>query len=548
MKYIKLYEAFKATILSKMNSYLKSSGVSERSKTKFLEELNKIFSSFGVPIDKIEDSDIIYKSRNELYPIKGEEVDNEFGVYGIKFWFSHEGDYIGKSAVGNFKQIDFKGDESSLLPEDLFDKLKNGDWGFVGNMSEYKTGTLTPVGRSLESYSELQTGMRVFCFLNEYQYGQYGGEDGAGGEERLTDGTIYKDGTGRVFIIHDNEECDGNTPDGDDWYQYGSYGWGMSDSGRVFEDHHYLCIYEPSDQPIDYSFNREIDKGTSDNPDEYNLDISNSGKITAFKSKSFSKIKNDADFGIFINLDKILKRGGFENPSDTRTKRQISKSGIIGGPLGLSNDELKEINIKRYSDLIITRYGISTEGVNFDRLNVFLANLISEYFIFDVIGSKNMIFNSIQNILRIIQDFILSIKNNNKSEVERYFNMIISTINMIKSSKKEFVNFDNRIYDILAENEKFGNLLLTIKEVGKYNVDKLKSTSLDNLYSLEMLSKKYSMMGSHFRGSYDNDIQRMTRLVTTFLHGTDYTENWDGLSNIDFDKCIDVVKSIKVFI
>ena len=53
MKYIKLYEAFKATILSKMNSYLKSNGVSGRSKTKFLEDLNKIFSSFGVPIDKI---------------------------------------------------------------------------------------------------------------------------------------------------------------------------------------------------------------------------------------------------------------------------------------------------------------------------------------------------------------------------------------------------------------------------------------------------------------------------------------------------------------
>ena len=53
MKYIKLYEAFKATILSKMNSYLKSNGVSGRSKTKFLEDLNKIFSSFGVPIDKM---------------------------------------------------------------------------------------------------------------------------------------------------------------------------------------------------------------------------------------------------------------------------------------------------------------------------------------------------------------------------------------------------------------------------------------------------------------------------------------------------------------
>ena len=543
MKYIKLYEAFKATILSKMNSYLKSSGVSERSKTKFLEELNKIFSSFGVPIDKIEDSDIIYKSRNELYPIKAEEVDNEFGVYGLKFWFSHEGDYIGKSAIGNLKQADFKGDDSSLLPEDLFDKLKNGYWG-----SEYKTGTLTPVGRSLESYSELQTGMRVFCFLSEYQYllADGGGEDGAG-EQRLTDGTIYRNG-GYVFIIHENDECDGNTPNTADWEQHGSYGWGMSNSDNVFADHHYLCVYEPGDQPLDYSFNLEMDKGTSDNPDEYNLDISNSGKITAFKSKSFSKIKNDADFGIFINLDKILKRGGFENPSDTRAKRQISKSGIIGGPHGLSNDELKEINIKRYSDLIITRYGISTEGVNFDTLNVFLANLMSEYFIFDVIGSRNMIFISIQNILRIIQDLILSIKNNNKSEVERYFNMIISTINMIKSSKKEFVNFDNRIYGILEENEKFGNLLLTIKEVGKYNVDKLKSTSLDNLYSLEMLSKKYSTIRNHIQGSYDNDMQKMNRLVTTFLHGTDYSENWDGLSSVNFDNCIDIVKSIKVFL
>lgn len=541
MKYIKLYEAFKATILSKMNSYLKSSGVSERSKTKFLEDLNKVVSSFGVPIDKIEDSDIIYKSRNELYPIKAEEVDNEFGVYGIKFWFSHEGDYIGKSAIGNFKQTDFKGDDSSLLPEYLFDKLKNGDWGSDRHQL-YKTGTLTPVERSLESYSELQTGMRVFCFLDEYQYG----EDA--GEERLTEGFIYKDATGKVFIIHDNVECDGNTPNTDDWYQYGSYGWGMSDSGRIFPDHHYLCVYEPGDQLLDYSFNREMNVGTSDNPDEYNVDISDSGKISGFKSKSFGKIKSDADFGIFINVDKILKRGGFEKTSDIRTKRKISKSGIIGGSHGLSNDELKEINIKRYSDLIITKYGISTEGVNFDRLNVFLANLISEYFIFDLIGSRNLILTRVQNLLRAIQDLILNIKDNDKSEVERYFNMIISTINMIKLSKKEFLNFDNRIYDILEENEKFGNLLLTIKEVGKYNVDKLKSTSLDNLYSLEMLSKKYSTIRSHIQGSYDNDMQRMARLVTTFLHGTDYTEDWDGLNSVNFDNCIDIVKSLKVFI
>jgi hypothetical protein len=537
MKYIKLYEAFKATILSKMNSYLKSIGVSDRNKSKFLEDLNKTFGLYGVPIDKIEDSDIIYKSRNELYTIKSKEFENEFDIYGIKFWFSKDGEYLGKTAIGNFKQTDFKGDESGLLPEDLFDKLKNGDWG-----SEYKTGTLTPVERSLESYSQLETGMRVFCFLNDYQYGD-------AGEERLTDGTIYRNGgSNYVFIIHENDECDGNTPNTADWEQHGSYGWGISNSGRVFGDHHYLCIYEPGDQPLDYSFNREVDKGTSDNPDEYNVDIRVDGKITAFKTKDFSKIKSGADFGIFINLDKILKRGGFENPSDTRAKRQISKSGIIGGPHGLSNDELKEINIKRYSNLLITRYGISTEGVNFDKLNIFLSNLLTEWFLFDLMGGRNIIFNTVQNLIGVIQNLFISIRDN-RGDVELCFTNVLNYINQIKNQKKQFIKFDSRIYQILEENEKFGNLLLSIKDMGKELIDKLKSTKLDNLYSLEMLNRKYVTLSKHFRSSYDNDIHRMNRLVTNFLNtDIDYSENWDGLSTIDFDKCQDIVKSIRVIL
>ena len=541
MKYIKLYEAFQATILSKINKYLKTTGVSDKYKKEFLGDLNTIFGSYEIPIDKIQDSDIIYKSRNELYPIKSTEFDNEFGIFGIKFWFSKDGEYLGKTAIGNYKQSEVSSDENNLLPEELLLRIKNG---YLGD--KYKTGNLTPINKDLDSYSQLTTGLKVIAYLYEDPWGYSEYNDGTNTwEDPLTAGTIYIS-DGKIFIIHNNEECDGSYPNGDVG-EYGSYSWGLSNSTRVFNDHYYLSIYEPSDKPLDFISNNGLEVD-SNNPDIFNLDLSNDGSISRFKTKRFNKIKNDADFGILINLDSILKRGGYEKISDTKLKRQDSKSGIIGGPLGLSNDELKEINIKRYSDLIITRYGSSTEGVNFDKLNVFLANLMSEYFIFDVIGSRNMIFNSMQNLLRIIQDLILSIKNNFKFDVERYFNMIISTINRIKLSKKEFENFDNRIYGILAENEKFGNLLLTIKEVGKYNVDKLKSTSLDNLYSLEMLSKKYIIMRDHFSGTYDNDIRKMIRLVTTFLHGTDYTEDWDGLSSIDFDKCRDIVKSIKVFL
>jgi glycosyltransferase involved in cell wall biosynthesis len=69
MKYIKLYEAFKATILSKMNSYLKSSGVSERSKTKFLEDLNKIDTTINGSIKVVINNKtgfVCSKSNTEL--------------------------------------------------------------------------------------------------------------------------------------------------------------------------------------------------------------------------------------------------------------------------------------------------------------------------------------------------------------------------------------------------------------------------------------------------------------------------------------------------
>ena len=541
MKYIKLYEAFQATILSKINKYLKTTGVSDKHKKEFLGDLNTLFGSYEIPIDKIQDSDIIYKSRNELYPIKSTEFDNEFGIFGIKFWFSKDGEYLGKTAIGNYKQSEVSSDENNLLPVELLEKIRNG---YLGD--KYKTGNLTPINKDLDSYSQLTTGLKVIAYLYEDPWGYEHDGDVNNWVDPLTSGTIYISG-GTTYIIHNNPDCDGSFPNNGDVGEYGSYSWSIANSTRVFHDHYFLSIYEPSDKPLDFISNNGLEVD-SNNPDIFNLDLSNDGSISRFKTKRFNKIKNDADFGILINLDSILKRGGYEKISDTKLKRQDSKSGIIGGPLGLSNDELKEINIKRYSDLIITRYGISTEGVNFDKLNVFLANLISEWFIFDMIGSINITFNSVQNLLTLIHDLILSVKNNSSSDVELYFNSIVSYINKIKLSKKEFENFDNKIHEILAENEKFGNLLLTIKEVGKYIVDKLKSTKLDNLYSLEMLSKKYSIMSNHIRGSYDTDIQKMNRLVTTFLRGADYTEYWDGLSSIDFDKCQDIVKSIKVFI
>ena len=94
MKRIKLYEAFRSNILSKITSYLKRYGISDREKSNFLNEMNSILGSFKIPIDKIEDEDVEYKSYRDLWKVKAPEFENEFDVFGIKFWFSVEGKYL----------------------------------------------------------------------------------------------------------------------------------------------------------------------------------------------------------------------------------------------------------------------------------------------------------------------------------------------------------------------------------------------------------------------------------------------------------------------
>ena len=54
MRRVKLYEAFRSNILSKITDYLKKSGISDREKSNFLNDMNSILGSFKIPIDKIE--------------------------------------------------------------------------------------------------------------------------------------------------------------------------------------------------------------------------------------------------------------------------------------------------------------------------------------------------------------------------------------------------------------------------------------------------------------------------------------------------------------
>ena len=80
MRRVKLYEAFRSNILSKITAYLKKSGISDREKSNFLNEMNSILGSFKIPIDKIEYDDVEYKSYRDLWKVKAQNNAEKKGI------------------------------------------------------------------------------------------------------------------------------------------------------------------------------------------------------------------------------------------------------------------------------------------------------------------------------------------------------------------------------------------------------------------------------------------------------------------------------------
>ena len=107
MRYLKLFEAFEAQALSKVIKFL-TKKVGKNSSNTFKNKLKNIMDIYDIPLDKIKESNVKYLSKKQAIKIDStEDVDNRFGIYCIKFWFSLENGYIGYTGVGNNK-VDFE--------------------------------------------------------------------------------------------------------------------------------------------------------------------------------------------------------------------------------------------------------------------------------------------------------------------------------------------------------------------------------------------------------------------------------------------------------
>ena len=99
MKYIKLFEAFDSTTLSKILGY-----INQKSKRFLLNYLRYILKKFDFPLSKISDNELKILPYFKALEFKGENI--------IKFWFNENGDYINKTTFFRYTKI-FKASDLS---------------------------------------------------------------------------------------------------------------------------------------------------------------------------------------------------------------------------------------------------------------------------------------------------------------------------------------------------------------------------------------------------------------------------------------------------
>ena len=368
MKYLKLYEAFSSNTLSKLYKHLKKKNATKTSLNHFKEDLTTIMKSFDIPMDEISDEDVSYLSRRKALGLRNEEkVENESGIWAIKFWFDKDGEYIGTSGTGNET---FAVDAMPTNTGKQSKPFDQNQWSYLKSFQ--KTGILKPILE--EDYENLKDGDEVIGVLvapEDYEEQKI---------DNLTLGRIFIDDDGDRYIVHDNSDADGVSPDNDPSdihpnIEWGSYTWKIY-GRQIAEDHFNLHQVLKSDSPLKYYSEK---KELVNDPFEFNLSLEqhddDSIKMGRWSGNYEEKVKieKDADFSVILYIDDILKRG-LKSPKEKGAEREESRKGAVAL---MTDEEFKRINLERIMKRVVEKIGVTPESVELKNLQKVVANIVS---------------------------------------------------------------------------------------------------------------------------------------------------------------------------
>ena len=404
MRYLKLYEAFSSNTLSKLYMHLKKKNASKKSLNQFKEDIEVMAKSFDIPMDKISDEDVYYVSRKKALPLR-EDAKNDSGIWAIKFWFDRDGEYIGTSGTGNatfeFSTPSKSGSQSRPYSKAQWDKIKKSlTYGFP------KTGYLIPV--LSDEYGNLESGddvIAVLCDGDDYE--DYASID------NLLYGKIFVDGDGELYIMHDNGNADGMSPNDSPSEEYpdiewGGYSWRIADGGkRPNSDHYNLHRVVESPNPLGYYSDKKEDADVAVDPFSFNLSLEEieDGKLAlsswSGNTEEKIRIEKEADFAVILYVDGILSRG-LKSKSETSSERKEARKGALAL---MSDEDFKQANIEKYLNQAISKIGVTPESAELKSLEKVVATIMCSG-----IGESYSLLSMIERDFRSIDNFAYQIK------------------------------------------------------------------------------------------------------------------------------------------
>ena len=471
LKHLVIYEAFASRTISKTLKYiLKKLG--KTSKIGFLDLLKSLMAKYDYPIDKIDDKWLKYLTKKDAILVRGDKkVDNKFGIYCIKFWFSLEEGCLGYTGVGN-ETYTYKRRNAPLTREELS--------YLVDQKMIPDKGTLIPV----DDYETLKDSDKVVLYVSSV------------GISNLTNGTIFiPSGSNRRYVIQNNRA--GNIPpDRDIWSKYGNYGWSLGSPGNLSNDHYKLHKYIPGNESI-------IKEGTPE-PFEYNLPIGSNGKLTDWKYVNISTIEK-SDFSIVLYFDDMSSN---LNPSDIPSEKITGrKSSRIGATRFLTNEEIKNANLERYIGELIKKIGISKNELNPKNLQrVASLTLNGEFALISIrAGYYSKLYDFNRRLERLMNMYNT---NSSKEGIEEWYHNVFhvySEIQILSSKRNTHLSKNiNMLRKHYSENKGMLEVVNKILQIGSKISDNVSKYPINTLSDLKMIYYRLNSIKSITSGD-END-------------------------------------------
>ena len=532
MKYLKLFEAFESSVLTNTIKFI-SKKVKADDVNIFKDQLKLLMKNLDIPISKINENDIEYLTTRRALKVENDgAVKNETGVYCIKYWFSLEKGYLGRTGVGNLRTEYIKYSSDSNGRNRKFDDRQLNK---IKNELDIKTGLLIPV----TNYEDLSTGQDIIGIFDNDDNDTY----------HLSLGEIYREDN-RIFALNNTSE--GSAPDdSDDWYERGfEFAWSLGSTYSPGNDHRKLHLWINDDKPLRYKDDEDVDVVDEEKNKLYgfNLPLEISNHKCVLKewdryNHSVIKFIEDSNFAIIVYLDRILSE---EKVSAKRVKRIESRKSATAL---MNNEEIKRENINRYINKLITKYGITAEKQDFSKISKMVNTLMCDKFILIRIYHDS----SSTSVLRSLSASLYNIIDSPVSDKIHYFDRLVS---FYKDKKRQSQNNIERYTNQLniindSGEEQVIKIINKLLEIGQKMNNYITDTNIENIEDLLGIAYKLKSVADVINDDRFMLTNRDYRDIIYSLDGGNtsrYVNDCSTLDDEEFNKNFDKLLKIEKFI